>query len=36
MLNPLRSEDEAFRFLLRVIVVFAVIIAVILIVRAIV
>jgi hypothetical protein len=36
MLNPLRSEDEAFRLLLGVIAVFAVIIALILIVRAIV
>jgi hypothetical protein len=34
MLNPLRSEDEAFRFLLRVIVVFVAIVALILIVRA--
>jgi hypothetical protein len=34
MLNPLRSEDEAFRFLVRAIAVFAVIIALILIVRA--
>lgn len=34
MLNPLRSEDEAFRFLVRVIAVFVVIIALILIVRA--
>jgi hypothetical protein len=36
MLNPLRSEDEAFRFLVRVIAVFVVIIALILILRAIV
>ncbi len=35
MLNPLRSEAEMFRLLLYVIVVFAVIIALILIVRAI-
>ena len=34
MLNPLRSEDEAFRFLLRVIAVFVVIIALIVILRA--
>jgi hypothetical protein len=34
MLNPLRSEDEAFRFLVRVIAVFVVIIALILILRA--
>ncbi len=34
MLNPLRSEAEMFRLLLYVIVVFAVIIAAILIVRA--
>jgi len=34
MLNPLRSEDEAFRFLLRVIAVFVTIIALVLIVRA--
>jgi hypothetical protein len=36
MLNPLRSEDEAFRLLLVVIAVFVVIIALILLVRAIV
>ncbi len=35
MLNPLRSEAEMFRLLLYVLVVFAVIIAVVLIVRAI-
>jgi hypothetical protein len=35
MLNPLRSEAEMFRLLLYVIVVFAVIIAIILVVRAI-
>jgi hypothetical protein len=35
MLNPLRSEDEAFRLLLYVIVVVGAIVAVILIVRAI-
>ncbi len=35
MLNPLRSEAEMFRLLLYVIVVFAVIIALILIIRAI-
>jgi len=34
MLNPLRSEEEAFRFLLYAIVVFAVIIALIFILRA--
>jgi hypothetical protein len=34
VLNPLRSEQEAFRFLVYVAVVFAVIIAVVLIVRA--
>jgi hypothetical protein len=34
VLNPLRSEREAFRFLLYVAVVFAVIIAVVLIARA--
>jgi hypothetical protein len=36
VLNPLRSEDEAFRFLLRAIVVFAVVIALVLIVRTVV
>jgi hypothetical protein len=36
VLNPLRSEDEAFRFLLRAIAVFVVIVALIVIVRAIV
>jgi len=36
VLNPLRSEDEAFRLLLYAIAVFAVIIAVIIAVRAIV
>jgi hypothetical protein len=35
VLNPLRSEQEAFRFLLYVVVVTAVIVGVILIVRAI-
>ena len=35
MLNPLRSEDEAFRVLLYAIAVFAAIIAIILIARAI-
>jgi hypothetical protein len=35
VLNPLRSEQEAFRFLLYVVVVMAVIVGVILIVRAI-
>ena len=35
MLNPLRSEDEAFRLLIYAIVVFAVIIVLILAVRAI-
>ncbi len=34
MLNPLRSEDEAFRLLLYVVAVFAVLIALILILRA--
>lgn len=34
MLNPFRSEDEAFRFLLYIVAVFAVIIATILAVRA--
>ncbi len=34
MLNPLRTEQEAFRFLVYVLVAFAVIIAAILIVRA--
>jgi hypothetical protein len=34
VLNPLRSEDEAFRFLVRAIAVFAVIIVLIVIVRA--
>jgi hypothetical protein len=34
MLNPLRSEDEAFRLLLYAIAVFAVIVALIVIVRA--
>jgi hypothetical protein len=34
MLNPLRSEDEAFRFLLYAIVVIAVIVGLILILRA--
>jgi hypothetical protein len=34
MLNPLRSEEEAFRFLLYAIAVFVVIVAVILILRA--
>jgi hypothetical protein len=34
VLNPLRSEREAFRFLVYVIVVFAVIIAIVLIARA--
>ena len=34
MLNPLRSEDEAFRFLLYTVAVVAVIVAVVLIVRA--
>ena len=35
MLNPLRSEDEAFRFLLYAIVVIAAIVVVILVLRAI-
>jgi hypothetical protein len=34
VLNPLRSEREAFRFLLYVVAVFAVIVAVVLIARA--
>ena len=34
MINPLRSEGEAFRFLLYVIGVFAVLIAIVLLVRA--
>jgi hypothetical protein len=34
MLNPLRSEDEAFRFLLYAIVIIAVIVGLILILRA--
>jgi hypothetical protein len=34
VINPLRSEGEAFRFLLGVLVVFAVLIAVVLLVRA--
>lgn len=34
MLNPLRSEDEAFRVLIYVVVVFVVLIAVVLIARA--
>jgi hypothetical protein len=34
MLNPLRSEDEAFRFLLYAIVVIAVIVGLILLLRA--
>jgi hypothetical protein len=34
MLNPLRSEREAFRFLIYVVVAFALIVAVIVIVRA--
>jgi len=35
MLNPLRSEQEAFRFLLYVVVAVAVVVAVVLLVRAI-
>ena len=35
MLNPLRSEQEAFRFLLWVVAVFAVIVVVVLLARAI-
>ena len=35
MLNPLRTEDEAFRFLLYVIVVVAVIVGLVLLLRAI-
>lgn len=35
MLNPLRSEDEAFRFLLYVVAVFVVIVALVLLARAI-
>ena len=34
MLNPLRSEDEAFRFLLWVAVVVAAIVAIVLVIRA--
>ena len=34
MLNPLRSEQEAFRFLLYVVLVFAVIVGIVLLVRA--
>jgi hypothetical protein len=34
MLNPLRSEQEAFRFLLYVAVVMAVVVAIVLVVRA--
>ena len=34
MLNPLRSEREAFRFLIYVVVLFAVIVAVVLVARA--
>ena len=34
MINPLRSEAEAFRFLIYVIVVFATLVAILLIVRA--
>ncbi len=34
MLNPLRSEDEAFRLLLRIVAVIAAIVAVVLIIRA--
>ncbi|MEA2299313.1 MAG: hypothetical protein QOF77_2249 [Solirubrobacteraceae bacterium] len=34
MLNPLRSEGEAFRFLVYVVIVFAVLIAVVLIAKA--
>jgi hypothetical protein len=34
VLNPLRSEDEAFRFLVRVLVVAVAVIAIVLIVRA--
>ena len=34
MLNPLRSEDEAFRFLLYVVAVFVVIVALVLLGRA--
>ncbi len=34
MLNPLRSEAEAFRFLVYVVIVFAVLIAIVLIVKA--
>ena len=34
MLNPLRSEREAFRFLIYVVVVFAVIVAIVLVARA--
>ncbi len=34
MLNPLRSEDEAFKFLVRVLVVAVVVMAIVLIARA--
>jgi hypothetical protein len=34
VLNPLRSEQEAFRFLVYVMIVFAVLVAIVLIVRA--
>lgn len=34
MLNPLRSEREAFRFLIYVLIAFAVVVAVVLVVRA--
>jgi len=34
VLNPLRSEREAFRFLIYVVVVFAVIVAIVLVARA--
>jgi hypothetical protein len=34
VLNPLRSEQEAFRFLIRVAVFFAVVLAIVLIIRA--
>jgi hypothetical protein len=36
MLNPLRSEDEAFRLLLYVVAVFAAIVVIVLVVRAVV
>jgi hypothetical protein len=34
MLNPMRSEDEAFRLLIRIVAVIAAIVAIVLIIRA--